>query len=126
EPKRRIPQNNVVLVGLLALAGTAVLNFERAAELLNFGALLAFMGVNAASFVHYFLRQRQRTLSSFLLPILGFVICLVLWLHLSKPAKIAGIIWMLLGIGYGATRTRGFRSELVSFDIPDEAEAITR
>ena len=97
-------------------------------ELLNFGALLAFMGVNAASFVHYFLRQRQRTLSSFLLPILGFVICLVLWLHLSKPAKIAGIIWMLLGIGYGAARTRGFRSELVSFDIPDEAEAeaITR
>jgi amino acid transporter len=128
EPKRRIPQNNVVFVGLLALAGTAVLNFERAAELLNFGALLAFMGVNAASFVHYFLRQRQRTLSSFLLPILGFVICLVLWLHLSKPAKIAGIIWMLLGIGYGAARTRGFRSELVSFDIPDEAEAeaITR
>ncbi len=121
EPKRRIPQNNVMFVGALALAGTAVLTFERAAELLNFGALLAFMGVNAASFTRYYLRERQRTLGNFLPPILGFVICLLLWLNLSRPAKIAGTVWMLLGIGYGAYRTRGFRSELVSFDVPDDA-----
>lgn len=123
EPKRRIPQNNVIFVGVLALAGTAVLTFERAAELLNFGALLAFMGVNAASFTRYFLRERQRTLANFLPPILGFVVCLVLWLNLSRPAKIAGVVWMLLGIGYGAYRTRGFRAELVSFDVPDESES---
>ena len=122
EPKRRIPQNNVAFVGLLALAGTTVLTFERAAELLNFGALMAFMGVNAASFTHYFLRDRQRTLSNFLVPVLGFTICLLLWLNLSRPAKIAGTIWMALGIAYGAIRTRGFRSELVSFDIPGEEE----
>jgi amino acid transporter len=121
EPKRRIPQNNVMFVGCLALAGTAVLTFERAAELLNFGALLAFMGVNAASFTRYFLRERQRTLGNFLPPVLGFTICLLLWLNLSRPAKIAGILWMLLGIAYGAYRTRGFRAELVSFDVPEEA-----
>jgi amino acid transporter len=124
EPKRRIPQNNVAFVGLLALAGTTVLTFERAAELLNFGALLAFMGVNAASFTHYFLRDRQRTLSNFLVPILGFTICLLLWLNLSRPAKIAGTIWMALGIAYGAIRTRGFRSELVSFDIPEDGAGV--
>ena len=121
EPKRRIPQNNVMFVGALALAGTAVLTFERAAELLNFGALLAFMGVNAASFTRYYVRERQRTLGNFLPPILGFTVCLLLWLNLSRPAKIAGTIWMLLGIAYGAYRTRGFRSELVSFDVPDDA-----
>ncbi len=123
EPTRRIPQNNVIFVGLFALAGTTVLTFERAAELLNFGALLAFMGVNAASFARYYWRARQRTLASLFVPILGFTICLLLWLNLSKPAKIAGIIWMLLGIGYGAFRTRGFRSELVSFEVPEETEA---
>jgi amino acid transporter len=121
EHKRRIPQNNVMFVGALALAGTAVLTFERAAELLNFGALLAFMGVNAASFTRYYVRERQRTLGNFLPPILGFTICLLLWLNLSRPAKIAGTIWMLLGIAYGAYRTRGFRSELVSFEVPDDA-----
>jgi hypothetical protein len=28
---------------------------------------------------------------------------------------------MFLGIAYGAYRTRGFRSELVSFEVPGEA-----
>jgi amino acid transporter len=121
EPKRLIPRNNVLFVGLFALLGTTFLTFERAAELLNFGALLAFMGVNAASFTRYFLREGRRDISNFLVPILGFLVCLLLWLNLSRPAKITGVIWMGLGIGYGAWRTRGFRAELVSFDIPEEA-----
>ncbi len=120
EPKRRIPRNNVLFVGFFALVGSAFLTFERAAELLNFGALLAFMGVNAASFVRYFVRERRRDISNFLVPICGFIVCLLLWLNLSKPAKIAGVIWMALGIAYGAYRTRGFKAELVSFDVPEE------
>jgi amino acid transporter len=125
EPKRRIPRNNVLFVGLLALAGSTVLTFERAAELLNFGALLAFMGVNAASFTHYFWRGKEKKWTDFAMPVLGFAICLMLWLNLSRPAKIAGSIWMILGIAYGAVRTRGFRSDLVSFDIPDNGDATT-
>jgi putrescine importer len=122
EPKRRIPRNNVLFVGALALAGTAFLTFERAAELLNFGALLAFMGVNAASFTHYFWRGREKKWTDFAVPTLGFVVCLLLWLNLSRPAKIAGSIWMILGIAYGAVRTRGFRAELVSFDVPENGD----
>ena len=125
EPKRRIPRNNVLFVGLLALAGSTVLTFERAAELLNFGALLAFMGVNAASFTHYFWRGKEKKWTDFAMPVLGFAICLMLWLNLSRPAKIAGSIWMILGIAYGAVRTRGFRAELVSFDVPDNGDATT-
>jgi putrescine importer len=124
EPKRRIPRNNVLFVGFFALAGTTVLTFERAAELLNFGALLAFMGVNAASLMHYYWRAQEKKWSDFAVPALGFVICLLLWLNLSRPAKIAGSIWMILGIAYGAVRTRGFRSELVTFDVPDDEDAI--
>lgn len=120
EPKRRIPRNNVLFVGCFALIGTAFLSFERAAELLNFGALLAFMGVNAASFTRYFVREKKHDLSNFLVPICGFCVCLLLWLNLSHPAKIAGVIWMGLGISYGALKTRGFKADLVSFDVPDE------
>jgi len=121
EPQRRIPRNNVLFVGIFALIGTTFLTFERAAELLNFGALLAFMGVNAASFTRYFLREKNRSVSNFIVPVMGFIVCLLLWLNLSRPAKIAGVIWMALGIGYGAVRTRGFKAELVSFDIPDDS-----
>src|SRR5579862_5442421 len=123
DPKRRIPRNNVLLVGALALLGGLTISFERGAELLNFGALLAFMGVNASSFAHYFVRQREKKWSNFLVPVLGFLVCLVLWLSLSVPAKIAGALWMGAGIAYGAWRTRGFRSELVNFDIPEEESA---
>ena len=121
EPKRRIPRNNVLFVACFALIGTVFLSFERAAELLNFGALLAFMGVNAASFTRYFLREKKRDISNLLVPVCGFCVCLLLWLNLSHPAKIAGVIWMGLGIGYGACKTRGFKAELVSFDVPEDA-----
>jgi hypothetical protein len=51
---------------------------------------------------------------------LGFCICLLLWLNLSVPAKIAGSAWMAVGIAFGAWKTRGFRGELVDFELPPE------
>ena len=130
EPKRRIPRNNILIVGAFALAGAGVLEFfanklgggayEIGAQALNFGAFIAFMGVNAAAFVHYWLHGKVRTLSNFLVPVLGFLICGFIWLNLSRPALILGAAWMIAGIAYGAIRTRGFKAELVNFDIPAE------
>lgn len=85
-------------------------------DLLNFGALIAFMGVNAASLVHYFVRSPQRGWKDFVPPVLGFFVCLLLWWNLNLMAKIAGSVWMLFGVAYGAYRTRGFRN--VDFHIP--------
>lgn len=121
DPLTRIPRNNVITVGVVALVGAFIIrDYDRAAELLNYGALIAFMGVNLASLTHYFIRGAQRTISHLLVPICGFAICAALWLHLSKMALIAGSIWMALGVAYGAWKTRGFRAELVQFDIPAE------
>ncbi|HUO01384.1 MAG TPA: hypothetical protein VMU31_01295, partial [Rhizomicrobium sp.] len=58
--------------------------------------------------------------SNLLVPVLGFVICGFIWLHLSRAAMILGAAWMALGIAYGAFRTRGFRAGLVNFDLPPE------
>jgi len=121
EPKRRIPRNNVLFLGAVALGGAYVLSFERAAELLNFGALLAFMGVNAAAFTRFYLREDRKRWTNLVTPVLGFLVCFLLWLSLSWPAKVAGVIWMVVGIVYGAIRTGGFKAELVTFDVPDEA-----
>jgi hypothetical protein len=90
------------------------------AEMLNFGALIAFMGVNVAALLRYYFRDPQKKLGNFLSPVLGFLICLLLWLNLSRPAKIAGVIWMAAGIAFGAWKTRGFRSDLVDFEMPPE------
>ena len=120
EPKRRIPRNNVLLVGTVALIGAMALSFERGVELLNFGALLAFMGVNCSAFVRYYLRATRRRWFNLVSPVLGFLICALLWLSLSWHAKELGVAWVAIGLAWGAYNTRGFRRELVNLEIPDE------
>ena len=119
EEKRRIPANNVMLIGAVAMIGAFLITYERGAEMLNFGAFIAFMGVNAAAFVHYYLRAKERKLGNLLMPLIGFVVCGVIWWSLSPPAKIAGTIWLSLGVAYGVWKTSGFRKEM-SFEIPPE------
>jgi amino acid transporter len=122
DPVRHTPRNNVLFSGGLALLGALMISFDRGVDLLNFGALIAFMGVNASSLVRYYIRSKDRGLSDLLVPTFGFLICLLLWWNLNTNAKIAGTIWMLVGLAYGAIRTRGFRAELVTFGIPAEQE----
>ncbi len=120
DPKRHVPRNNVVFVGAVALAGAFVMNYDLGAQMLNFGALIAFMGVNLAALVRYYVREKRKRLTNLLPPLFGFIICLVLWLSLSRTAQLAGAAWMLAGIAYGAWKTRGFRGELVNFEVPAE------
>jgi putrescine importer len=134
EPKRRIPRNSIVAVGVFAFAGAALLEYfssrlgggayEIGAQALNFGAFIAFMGVNASALVRHWYRAEKRTASNLLPPLFGFLICGYIWLMLSRPAQVVGAVWMGAGIIYGAIKTKGFRSELVNFDMPPE-EATT-
>ena len=119
DERHRVPRNNVVFVGAVALLGAFLLSYERGAEMLNFGALIAFMGVNFAAFLRYYVRAQEKKLTYLVPPVLGFFICLALWLNLSRPAKLYGSIWMAAGILFGIWKTRGFREQL-SFELPPE------
>jgi amino acid transporter len=119
DARHGIPQNNVLFIGLIVLIGAYFLTFEQGIGLLNYGALLAFMGVNASSFVHFFVKQRVRTVWNFAVPFIGFFVCLGLWWNLSMRAKILGTAWMVAGIAFGAWKTKWFREPL-SFDAPAE------
>jgi len=119
DARHGIPRNNVLFIGAIVLIGSFFLTFGRGIELLNYGALLAFVGVNASSFVHYFWKGAERTILNFVIPVVGFVVCAFLWWGLSTPAKTLGSIWMAAGIAFGAWKTRWFREPL-SFDAPAE------
>jgi putrescine importer len=98
---RGVPRNNVLLVGAVALAGAFLVSYQLGAELLNFGAFIAFMGVNAAAFMRYVVREKQRSLGMVLPPVLGFAICFFIWLNLGVTAKVVGAAGLVLGLLFG-------------------------
>ena len=119
--KNAVPTYNVLLVGVLALIGAMVLNYEECARLINFGAFFAFMGVNIASMREYFFKAKVKTAKGFLMdfipPAIGFVVSLIVWLNLPFKTFIIGGSWILVGIIYLAIRTKGFRKTTVMMDF---------
>jgi amino acid transporter len=121
-PKTNIPNYNIVLVGALTLAAIPFISYELAATVLNFGAFLAFMGVNLAAISEYYFRRREgkpRIVGDLLVPGAGFLFCLAIWLSLPRPAKIAGGVWLLIGLLYDAIKSRGFRVQPAPIDFSD-------
>jgi putrescine importer len=97
-PKNRIPRNNVLMVGAICLIGAMVFSYQLGTELLNYGALLAFMGVNLASAVLGWRQGRGSQWFPIVISLLGFAICFFIWLNLGSLARIVGTVWAVCGI----------------------------
>ena len=128
KPGTSTPTNNILLIGGLAFLGAVMLNYigsayEHAGELLNFGAFLAFMGVNFACFWQFSIRRQQgyrrRLLVDAILPLIGFLFCGLIWFNLNIIAKTVGGIWFAIGILYVGYKTNWFRSAPVMIDFSD-------
>jgi len=117
-PRLGTPTYSVLVMGVIHLAGALLLRYTEAAELVNFGALAGFMMVNLAVTRHYYFRLRQRGpatfIAHFVLPVLGFLFCLNLWLHLTRFALRLGMLWMGLGLIHLLVLTRGFNRKRVA------------
>jgi putrescine importer len=104
--KNRIPRNNVLLIGAVCLAGAMILNFDLGAELLNYGALLAFIGVNLSSLLRGWRHGRWSQTFPMLISLAGMITCAVLWWNLSPKAKVVGTCWAIAGILLWLARRR--------------------
>jgi amino acid transporter len=122
------PTNNILLIGGLSFVGAVLLNYigsayEHAGELLNFGAFLAFMGVNFACFWQFFVRRPpgapMKLVRDAVLPLLGFIFCAVIWVNLNVIAKTVGGIWFAAGLIYFGFKTNWFRSAPVMIDFKE-------
>jgi putrescine importer len=98
DAKNSIPRNNVLAVGACMLVGVFLMTYGQGAELLNFGAFIAFIGVNAAAFLHYKFRSQEKVFLPALIPLLGMAVCIFIWLNLSHSAQLLGVIWILIGL----------------------------
>jgi amino acid transporter len=121
-PKRGNPSYNVLIVGALAYLGSLTLNWEKAVEVLNFGALIAFMAVNVAALAHFgFSRElagKRNPLLDIIAPAVGFLFCLVIIFNLQESTLIVGGIWVAAGAAYLIFKTRAL-GQTVEIDFSE-------
>jgi len=118
--RRSVPTLNVVTLGVVCFAGAMAFSYQQAAELLNFGAFLAFLGVNAAAWKQFY-RDAPTVERSWLRdgvpPVIGFLFCLVIFLSLPHQAKLVGGLWLAAGMIYLAVKRGGFRRRPLGVDF---------
>ena len=105
-PKTRIPRNNVLLIGAIVLCGALAMSYQFGAELLNYGALLAFIGVNLSSAVLAWRAGRAKQWFPILLSLSGCAVCFFLWINLGPMARTVGTVWAVIGIVLWLLRRR--------------------
>jgi amino acid transporter len=122
-PQKLNPTYNILIIGALALAGALFLNFKNAAEVLNFGAFISFMGVNLAAFWQFFVvgvpGRARRLFQDAVMPLFGFAFCGWIWWGLDRTAMIVGGAWFALGLILVAVTTRGFRARPIVIDFSE-------
>lgn len=120
--KKGNPVYNEWIVGALAYIAVLTIPWQLAAEIVTFGALLAFTAVNLVALLHFWYGQKGVGHRNFFVdafvPAFGAVFCFVLLLGLQPWTKYAGLIWLGIGLVYACYRTRMFtlRPKLFNFN----------
>jgi putrescine importer len=121
-PKKGNPVYNEWIVGVLAYIAVLTIPWELAAEIVTFGALLAFTAVNLVALLHFWFGAGASGHRNFFrdafIPGFGCVFCFVLLLGLQTWTKYAGLIWLGIGLIYAGYRTKMFtvRPKLINFN----------
>ena len=121
-PRFHTPVLATLSVGVVSLLALAV-DLGFISEMVSFGALIAFSAVNLSVIKHFIIDRGRRgtaaVLSFVVLPGIGFCLTLWLWTSLSPRTLLLGLIWLILGTGYLAFVTRGFRRPTPSLDLAE-------
>lgn len=100
-PKRKVPDRAIMLVGAISviLGIVFVGQVEFLSTLVNFGALFAFLLLHISVGVYYLIKKRQHTFGMHLVvPAIGFVIIAYVLYNADIHAKIGGAIWLAIGV----------------------------
>lgn len=116
--KSQVPTYNLLLMAAVSLVLAFLLDFELAAQVLNYGAFLGFFAVNLSVIFEYAIRRRPEPfgpweLTRFLLMPLGGM-AVIGWVFFNLDRGVIWYVtgWMVFGLSYYAVITRGFRRSL--------------
>ncbi len=121
--QRGNPSYNVIIAGVLAYLGTLTLGWEHAVEILNFGALMAFMAVNLAAVKHFGfspeMAGKRQPFLDIIVPTLGFLFCLIIFFGLQGSTLVVGGVWTFVGGIYVIVKTKALgQTVVIDFNEP--------
>ena len=115
-PSFQTPAWSIIFVGVVSLFAIGF-NLDFVASLINFGALIAFTFVNLTVIAYFAFRRREvsgagQIFRNIVLPGLGVLFTVLLWVYLSAESTRYGVIWFVVGIVVLVWLTRFFRRPL--------------
>ncbi|MBU8880001.1 APC family permease [Bacillus sp. FJAT-29790] len=122
-PKWKTPAINVVIVGVISLSAV-FFDLVTAASLINFGALMAFTFVNLSVISYFVIREKKhRTVKGFInyliMPLIGALAVVVLWINLEASSLIMGSAWFIIGFCYLLYITKAFRTAPPQYEVEE-------
>jgi putrescine importer len=119
-PRFQTPVYAILAVSVISLIAL-VIDLGVLAEMISFGALIAFSVVNLTVIKHYFFGERRRggaaSINYLVLPVIGFILTVWLWTSLAPRTLLIGAVWLAVGFGYLLVITRGFRRQTPMLDL---------
>lgn len=100
-PRFKTPHVATLLIAVISLVITLgfTQGIQDLAELINFGALSAFVILNF-TVIYYFIYKKKSTqyFKHLVLPLIGFIVIGIVWFSLSSKAMTLGLVWVVIGI----------------------------
>jgi amino acid transporter len=99
--RRQTPDRAILLTaGITLLLGLFLVNqLELLTSMVNFGALSGFLALHLSVVVHFMVRRKSRRwIRHLVVPVIGFAIVAYVLVNAQTNAKIAGLIWMAVGL----------------------------
>ncbi|MEU1725876.1 APC family permease [Actinomadura sp. ATCC 39365] len=103
-PKHQVPVNATLAVAVLSLGIGLYMNSREdgialLSQLVNFGAMTAFLILHVAVVVHYRFRRRSRNVWAHLIaPAIGFLVLAAVVYNTKLVTQTVGLIWLAVGL----------------------------
>lgn len=111
ERRSQTPIFNLLFIGVVGIVGV-FMSISTSTSFINFGAFISFAFVNISVIAYYFIKLEKRKglkwIPYLLVPVIGVILDVSLFLSLDKHALILGGVWTCLGFLYLMYLTKCF------------------
>lgn len=111
ERRSQTPIFNLLFIGVVGIVGV-FMSISTSTSFINFGAFISFAFVNVSVIAYYFIKLEKRKglkwIPYLLVPVIGVILDVSLFVSLDKHALILGGVWTCLGFLYLMYLTKCF------------------